>query len=587
LIFADQSNEDPDSGGLRRLYQLLRRWRLLVLGSILIGVAGGISMFAMTTKLYVATAVVVLDVRKVSVAPLDLVISRLPQDNPAIKTEIDVLGSRSMAEGVIQRVGINNFGMLLARSRDSTEEHYRQALIDAVTSGVQVSNDGRSFTIYISYTASDPVFAARIANAYAEQYFAHQTAVKLDAIRTASEWLGRKVEELRRKLEVSERAVDTPGIRNLNELQRDVAANRILYESFLTRYKATIEQQDLAAPEAQLVSEARPPSRHSTPKFLPYLALGIFVGAACGISAAFLREHFDNSIGSLAKLQALYGLPILGTLPTVRRQRVRRPSWLSYWSARLRRRSGIFAANDEFEPSLQKLQAALRFSRSTRDARIIAITSPAPGDGKTFASISLARAISASGLSALLIGGEPVRLALSGRLRAKTAHSWDRIIQGAEPFEEFVEKDPGSDLHFIAADCSGSSMALFTSSAFEQLLASLRKRYDRIIIDTPPITQSAETAVLGTLADVTVLVLRWRTTTYRLLRDALHQLSLCSLRVGGLVLNHIDTHSEIYFSASQAGADLDDNARSADVVPWRAPTDRPHALAQSAERRRD
>src|SRR5690606_3461203 len=103
----------PGFGGLREFFRLILRHKLLVLVPTIVGIVGGCLIFANTPGRYVATAVVALDVRKVTVVPIDAVVSRLPQENPALRTEIDVLSSRSMAERVIDQLGMEALSPLL------------------------------------------------------------------------------------------------------------------------------------------------------------------------------------------------------------------------------------------------------------------------------------------------------------------------------------------------------------------------------------------------------------------------------------------------------------------------------------------
>lgn len=540
MIITGEAQGPREAAASARFWGLFgRHWPLLAI-AIVIGAIGGISLFTTTTKRYVATAVVALDARKVTVAPEDSVVSRLPDDNPALRTEIDVIESRSMAATVVEKLGIGTFGPLLAapaspRRTDSDAKQYNRALIDRLIGGLQVSNDGRSLTIYISFTASDPVFAAKIANAYAKEYLDHQTAIKLNAIRSASEWLGTKVDELRRKLERSERAVDNNDVKNLNELEREVEANRSIYDSFLKRYKATIEQEDLAGPEAQLISEAEPPSRPSTPKILPLLALGIFVGAAGGVGAAFARDYFDDRVWSAAGLEERTGLPIWGALPVYHVPTRNYAAWRSGWLARLQRHLPVPPVDDDH--ALQRLQAVLRLAPATSKAKVIAVTSALQREGKTSVSIALARAFAAAGDLALVVGIDGHGAALAERLHLQFSLSWTQILTGARPIDDVVQWDP-SGISIIAADTSSAGpKALFSSPAFKTLIARLCERYDRIIIDTPPIVSSADSAIVGAAADVMILVVRWRKTTYAAVTQALRQMTLCSLPAAGIVLS--------------------------------------------------
>jgi capsular exopolysaccharide synthesis family protein len=703
MIVAENTQRATGFGLSWHVFGLIARYKLLVAVPILIGIVAGYLIFKTTPRRFLATSVVALDVRKITVAPMDMVVSRLPQENPALKTEIDILGSRSVAERVIDRLGISALAPLLTpqpgpitrlwhfivraspASPDArSEEQTRQELVDRLTDGLQISNDGHSYTIYISFTAGDPVFAAMVANSYAEEYFVHQTMVKLNAIHTASEWLGKKVEELRQKVEKSEQAVDLfkqkagllgtagtnlgshrmevlnaelvrvrasaaeararletatglsrqtdglaafsealnspiilklreqqemlkrerqsledagatksgrlPAIESelrsldtqirqemdrvlgslnrevaiaelrqkaveqaiqdeitasgaadsasiqLNELQREAAANRSLYESFLNRFKSTVEQDDLAGPEAQLISKAQPPGGPSTPKLAPLLALGIFLGASIGIGGAFLWELLDDRVRSAGKLEERFKLPVLGALPSPRTpatEQARNPA----------------APYDDHYLALQQLQAVFRLFPATRDARVIAVTSALLGEGKTFVSIELARAFAAAGQSVLVIGADLYRPALAARLDIKASFRWEQVMAGQKSADDIIQRDPQSPIAVIAADRSPiPPVALFNAPAFANLIAKLRDRYDRIIIDNPPITASADPAMLGAVADITVLVVRYRQTTYTAVAEALRQMALYSLPVTGIVLNHSEVRPSYYYS---------------------------------------
>jgi polysaccharide biosynthesis transport protein len=85
----------------------------------------------------------------------------------------------------------------------------RDELVDAVQSGLKLSNDGRSYTIHIGFSSADPELAAALANRFADAYIAYQIDLKAIATQRASTWLSERLGDLRRELEESEAAVET------------------------------------------------------------------------------------------------------------------------------------------------------------------------------------------------------------------------------------------------------------------------------------------------------------------------------------------------------------------------------------------
>src|SRR5262249_23743285 len=84
----------------------------------------------------------------------------------------------------------------------------REGLIQLLSEGLKVSNDGRSYTIHISFTSTDPQLAATLANGFAREYLASQLDRKIEATQHATTWLSKRLVELRRELEVSEVALE-------------------------------------------------------------------------------------------------------------------------------------------------------------------------------------------------------------------------------------------------------------------------------------------------------------------------------------------------------------------------------------------
>lgn len=231
-----QEGHELDLQGLLRV--LSRRRRAIASVALSVLVLAAVIAFQLTPR-YTAEAVLMLDVRKNQVVDMQAVMSGLPPETAAVRSEVDVLSSRSIAAQVADRLNLASdpeFNPALRTEKsflaildprawlpdawlmalrgapalaDPQEEQENQhtALVDAVRDGFKVSNDGRSYSLRVAYTALEPRKAAKIANTYAEVYLNDQLEAKFEATRRANEWLSTRLAELQEQVRISESAV--------------------------------------------------------------------------------------------------------------------------------------------------------------------------------------------------------------------------------------------------------------------------------------------------------------------------------------------------------------------------------------------
>jgi uncharacterized protein involved in exopolysaccharide biosynthesis/Mrp family chromosome partitioning ATPase len=217
---------------------------------------------------YVSESVLVLDMRRVQALPNESAITPLPQDSPVLRSELDIISSRMMARKVIDILQADNVNVPTAfrsgtvlsappenakqvrEARDVDAAARERQRIDLLLSRLRVNNDGRSYTIFISYRAPDPVYAARVANAFVTAYLDHQIDVQQSAARRVSEWLGEKLVSLRSDLEGAERAAED--FRQKSRLAGDPGQI-----SFQAQRVAALNTEIVAATGAVSLAEAR------------------------------------------------------------------------------------------------------------------------------------------------------------------------------------------------------------------------------------------------------------------------------------------------------------------------------------------
>ena len=321
----------------------------------------------------------------------------------------------------------------------------------------------------------------------------------------------------------------------LAQLQREADANRSIYETYLARYKQTLQQASLAVPDGRLISLAEPPEDPTYPNKLRSLLLGAFGGLAIGGALAYLREGFDRRIRQSSDIESVTGVPIFGFLPKVSRWRGLQPQ--------------DYPVNDpqsRFGTALVRIHTALRAPQSPDRKQVILVTSAQPGDGKTSFCTGLARSLAKSRKRVLVIDADPYRPQVATAFGVPTTPALDPTAGQRVKLGDIVQADTKSAAHFLPARSEDHHYHMLHSGGFATLLEEARQAYDIVIIDTPPVMTRADAAVIGRFADTCLLLVRWGRTYWDEMTAAVGFLRLCRVRLDGIVMVGADTGSAGY-----------------------------------------
>jgi O-antigen/teichoic acid export membrane protein len=162
-----------------------------------------------------------------------------------------------------------------------------------------------------------------------------------------------------------------------------------------------------------------------------------------------------------------------------------------------------------------------------RRAKVVAVTSSFPDEGKTTLSLSLARQASLGGLRTLLIEGDLRKLGLREKLKTMSAEAGlVEVLKGAVTIDGAIRQEPSSGVDMLLGfGPAKDAFALARSAAMADLLADVRPRYDLIVIDCGPILAVSDTRSLVDLSDEVLFVLRWQTTDRAAARTAIRDLT--------------------------------------------------------------
>lgn len=216
----------------------------------------------------------------------------------------------------------------------------------------------------------------------------------------------------------------------------------------------------------------------------------------------------------------------------------------------------LVAATEPGSPAAEQyrlLRTRLEGGERGRRAQFVLVTSPGVGDGKTITSANLALTMAQEFQhTVVLVEADLRRPTLAGLFGVRAEPGLVDVLVGAATLDEALVTPPGQNLFVLPAGiAAGRSTELLASSMMTRVADALRARFDRIVVDTPPVTL-ADTHVLARLADGVLMVVRSGVTPRPALEHALGGVDRD--RVIGIILNDVDVApGEYAYAGVQAG----------------------------------
>ena len=346
-------------------------------------------------------------------------------------------------------------------------------------------------------------------------------------------------------------------------LKRDVDSNRRLYEAMLQRVKEASLIAAMRDSNVLVVDRAKPPRLPDSPNVPMNSAIGLFSGLLLGFGFVSLRERIDRRISDPGDAQAYLDLPELGVMPLDQAD----ASWqildrihphrsgsslLSHSARDSSPSDGPELATWKRKPSMlaectRTTLTSILLPRQDRECpRVIVLTSPCQGDGKTTVACNLSIAVAEIGRKVLLIDGDLRRPRLHKVFGVSNNWGLSDVLWAHTPLEtvpisHLVRETKVSGLCVMpGGSCGVTPSNLFYSPRMSILLKRLPMEFDMVMIDAPPMIHLADARVLGRLADGVILVIRAGQTTTESAQVARQRFAEDGTRVLGFVLNKWD-----------------------------------------------
>lgn len=315
-------------------------------------------------------------------------------------------------------------------------------------------------------------------------------------------------------------------------LTAEIQSKRAQYDKLAQAALEATQAANNSIAQAEIVDRATAPSRPTSPNKILFGALALIVAFASGGATVAVQEMMSVGFRSVDDVETRLGIPMLAAIPKVKGAK---PADLL-----------LDKPTSLYSESLRIARASILGVGSGQSLKVIAITSALPSEGKTTTALSLARALAINGQKTLLIDCD-VRRALmrqSVRNAPSDGPGIVEVLHGEASIDEAIGPGDLPNLdHMLVRASYFSAENLFGDGQMQRMLDELRKRYELIVLDLPPLMGLADGRFLAALADVVALVVRWNATPINAASSALQGIQ-ADANVAGVIFTMVDTGAE-------------------------------------------
>jgi capsular exopolysaccharide synthesis family protein len=347
----------------------------------------------------------------------------------------------------------------------------------------------------------------------------------------ASQRLAEKEQEL---IDLSKTRVE------YSSLLREMDVQQGFLQALVSRMTQEKAQVNLKNPNSRVIDAALPPLRHSSPNIVMNLAAGLFGGLAVGAGLIFLVAFLDDRVKSAFDIEGTIGLPMLGVIPRIKKL-----------DTNSKAQAVASNVDRHVTETFRSIHSALKLNDESKNAKIIVTTSTVPGEGKSFVSSNLALTFANHGERTLLLDADLRLPNVARSLQLENEFGLLDHVEKAVTLDEVIIKEVYPNLDVLpSGGKSKNPTQVLNSAQFEAMFADLRDRYDRIVVDSPPLAAVSDALNLLPLADGVLYVIKFNTVKRKTAVVNVRRLWESNTPVFGAILNNITSSLSNYYYSS-------------------------------------
>jgi capsular exopolysaccharide synthesis family protein len=311
----------------------------------------------------------------------------------------------------------------------------------------------------------------------------------------------------------------------LETLKKEADSAKNLYEVLLQKLNETDIAASIRNNNVSLVERASLPTRPVRPNRPRIAGMALLMGLLAGMCLVFGRDYFDNTLKGPEDVERYLHMDLLAAVPRY---------------------------DDPGAPlvteAYQNLRTALLFGRKDDAGQVVLVTGTAPQEGKTTTLVNIGRLLAASGERTVVLDFDLRRAQLHSRLGLTREPGLMNFFIQQEELESLVKPTSTPGLFALTTGpLPPSPPAILARKSVGDLMAALRKRFDWVLVDSPPLASVTDALLLARHADQTVVVIQHNKVDKKLVKRCVAALRKITPSLLGAVLNVVDVKAQGYY----------------------------------------
>lgn len=338
-------------------------------------------------------------------------------------------------------------------------------------------------------------------------------------------FLDRAIEQTKREvLSLSRELID------FKVVSGEAENNKRFYEMLLKKLQEATLTGGVTVSNMQILDRAIVPGAPFRPARMKNILLAVLIGLFGGVLLAVFLDYIDDSVKSPEDVDVRLGQHYLGMVPNEAKHNMAE------------------SPATQIVEAFRTIRMGILFAASQKPIKILLVTSSVEGEGKTTTSVNIAVALARMGEKVLLVDGDLRRRTLHKRFGLDNAKGIGSVIVENADLSAVIR--PVAAVKNMSVLTAGPAVPnpaeLLASERMKEMLASLRGRFDRIIIDSPPVLPISDPLVLSQLCDGVIMVIRGGTTSRVIAKKACEALEKLNANIVGVVMNNVRITDKAY-----------------------------------------